>query len=112
MARITIVESAALPDVAAERLAALIESAIASRGQATVSLTGGTTPREAYAALADPKRPWVRRVDWSRVHLFWGDERHVPPEHADSNFGMAERAMLRHIPVPAAQIHRMRGELP
>jgi 6-phosphogluconolactonase len=46
------------------------------------------------------------------VHLFWGDERHVPPDHQDSNFGMANEAMVKHVPVPASQVHRMRGEMP
>lgn len=112
MAMLTIAGHAALADRAAERLAALIEDAIADHGSATVSLTGGTTPRDAYEALADPGRPWRDRVAWERVHLFWGDERHVPPDHPDSNFGMANQALVARVPIPPANVHRMRGEMP
>ena len=96
---------------AADRLSTLIAAAIAERSSALVSLTGGGTPRLLYAALADPAREWRSRIDWSRVHLFWGDERHVPPEHPESNFGMANEALVRRVPIPAAHVHRMRGEL-
>jgi 6-phosphogluconolactonase len=112
VARITIVESAALADAAAGRLTELIEQSIVARGHASVSLTGGDTPRSAYEALADPGRSWRGRIDWSRVHLFWGDERRVPPDDPQSNFGMAYRALVQHVPIPPAQVHRMRGELP
>src|SRR3989338_4686044 len=62
--------------------------------------------------LADGDRPWRTRIDWERVHLFWGDERHVPPDHPDSNFGMAARALGGRAPIPPAQVHRVRAELP
>jgi 6-phosphogluconolactonase len=96
---------------AAERLTLLIGEAIAARGNAVVSLTGGSTPRRLYSLLADVAQPWRARIEWARVHLFWGDERHVAPDHPDSNFGMADQALVRHVPIPAAQVHRMRGEL-
>ena len=96
---------------AAERVTTLVERAIAGHGNAMVCLTGGSTPKRLYALLADEARPWRRRIDWARVHLFWGDERHVPPGHADSNFGMARQALIQHVPVPENQVHRMRGEL-
>jgi 6-phosphogluconolactonase len=98
-------------EAAAERITALIEGAMAARGEATVCLTGGTTPEKLYALLADAAEPWRARIDWPRVHLFWGDERHVPPDHADSNYGMAARTLVDRVPVPPAQVHRMRGEL-
>jgi 6-phosphogluconolactonase len=103
---------AALIANGAARLTARAETAIAARGSAMVSLTGGNTPRGLYQALADPAGPWRGRIDWPRVHLFWGDERHVPPDHHESNFGMANDALVRHVPIPPAQVHRMRGELP
>ena len=112
MARLTVVEQHAFADTVAGRLAELIEQSIAARGAAMVSLTGGHTPRYAYAALADPSRPWRTQVDWSRVHLFWGDERHVPPDHPDSNYGMADAALVQHVPIPPGQVHRIRAELP
>jgi 6-phosphogluconolactonase len=90
----------------------LIERAMAARGKACVSLTGGDTPRPLYERLADPSRPWRHRIDWARLHLYWGDERHVPPDHPDSNFGLANDALITHVPIPADHVHRMRGELP
>jgi 6-phosphogluconolactonase len=111
MALLTIVQPDVLTHTAAERLTTLIASAITERGAAFVSLTGGSTPRPVYEALADDARPWRSEIDWARVHLYWGDERCVPPDHPDSNFGMANRALIRHVPVPPGQIHRMRGEI-
>jgi len=65
-----------------------------------------------YQLLADPSRPWRDRIDWPHVHLFWSDEREVPPDHPESNFGLANRLLIQHVPVPAAQIHRIHGEFP
>lgn len=97
---------------AASRLTAFVEAAIRTRGSAVVCLTGGSTPKRLYTLLGDASAPWRSRIEWPAVHLFWGDERHVPPDHEDSNYGMARAALLQHVPVPAAQIHRMRGEVP
>ena len=102
----------ALAGAAAERITALTGQSIERRGRAAICLTGGTTPERLYEALADPSRPWHRRIDWARVHLYWGDERHVPPDHPESNYGMAARALVNQVPIPPAQVHRMRGELP
>jgi 6-phosphogluconolactonase len=96
---------------AAARITTLIEAAVHARGSAVLSLTGGSTPRRLYSLLADAAQPWLSRIPWPRVHLFWGDERHVPPDHQDSNYGMAAQALIEHVPLPAAQVHRMRGEL-
>jgi 6-phosphogluconolactonase len=111
MAAITVVDVARLAETAAERLTARIEATLRERDTAWVSLTGGTTPRATYEALADPDRPWRHRIDWSHLHLFWGDERYVPPDHPDSNFGMASHALVQHVPIPAAHVHRIRAEL-
>jgi 6-phosphogluconolactonase len=100
-----------LATAAAERVMALAAAAIAARQRASLCLSGGQTPRRLYELLADPSRPWRATVDWTRVHVFWGDERPVPPDHPESNFGMAYRALLANVPIPADQIHRMRGEL-
>ncbi len=112
LARLTVVvQGGAFPAVAADRLTVLIEHAIAERGQAFVSLTGGTTPRATYgacrsvAALAAANRLVA-------CPLFWGDERHVPPDHPDSNFGMADRALIQHVPIPPDHVHRIRGDCP
>jgi 6-phosphogluconolactonase len=111
VARVEVVAPERLADTAAERLTELTEQAIAARGRADVSLTGGKTPKAMYEALADPDRPWRSRIDWPRVHLYWGDERHVPPDHRDSNFGMANRALIQHVPIRSANVHRIRAEL-
>ena len=112
MAQLKVVpDTTAMSEAAAERITSLVEKAVVARGVAGVSLTGGTTPDVLYQFLADPNRPWRDRIDWGHVHLFWGDEREVPPDHRDSNFGLANRLLIQHVPVPATQIHRMRGEL-
>jgi 6-phosphogluconolactonase len=111
VARVTVVEADALAEIATERLTVLIAHTIAERGLAFVALTGGTTPRATYEAIADRSQPGQQRIDWSRVHLFWGDERHVPPDHPDSNFGMANHALVQHVPIPADHVHRIQGEL-
>lgn len=91
-----------------ERWINLAEQAIAARSQFHVALTGGSTPKLLYAMLA--KADFADRVDWRHVHIYFGDERCVPPDHSDSNFRMANNALLRHVPIPAEQIHRMPGE--
>jgi 6-phosphogluconolactonase len=88
-------------------------SAVGERGRFAVALAGGSTPRGLYSLLARrgalvPPGP----LPWPRVHLFWGDERHVPPDHADSNYRLAREAWLAQAPVPPENVHRIRGELP
>jgi 6-phosphogluconolactonase len=76
-----------------------------------VALAGGSTPRELYRLLAADHA--VREtVSWRDVHVFWGDERHVPPAHDESNFRMAREALLDHVPVPSRQVHRIEAEDP
>jgi len=82
---------------------------LAEQDRLAVALSGGTTPAATYARLAAPDS--AARVDWKRVHFFWGDERCVPPDHADSDFRMARETLLDHIPLPPSNLHRMRGEL-
>jgi 6-phosphogluconolactonase len=113
MAQLTIADDESeLARLAAERLTQLIEGTVAARGTAFVSLTGGTTPRRLYATLADAREPWRDRIAWSQIHFFWGDERHVPSEHPDSNYGMAKATLLDHVPVRPDHVHRIRAELP
>ncbi|HEX3530414.1 MAG TPA: 6-phosphogluconolactonase [Thermoanaerobaculia bacterium] len=100
---------------AAEIVAAAAESAVAARGTFSLVLSGGSTPRELYRLLADEREPYRARVAWERVHLWWGDERHVPPDHEESNFRMAREVLLAHappVPIPAANVHRIRAEDP
>ena len=98
----------ALLDAAAECVTAQAVASIAARGRFMLVLAGGSTPKGVYQRLA--RAPWRDRIDWPRVHLFWGDERCVPPTHAESNYRMAREALLDHVPVPPAQVHRLRGE--
>jgi 6-phosphogluconolactonase len=94
----------------AERVVTLAEDAIRARGRCLVALSGGSTPRPLYELLAAPHI--ATQIDWSRVHLFWGDERCVPPDHADSNYRMTREALIDHVPLPHDNVHRIRGEDP
>lgn len=86
------------------------EEAIANKGRFSVSLSGGSTPRALYELLAEPH--YAAQVDWSRVDIFWGDERCVPPDHPDSDYGMAKTALLDRLPAYASpQIYRLEGEI-
>lgn len=98
----------ALLDAAADVVTARAVASMAARGRFVVALAGGSTPRGLYQRLA--RVPWRDRIDWPRVHVFWGDERCVLPTHTDSNYRMAREALLDHVPVPPAQVHRLRGE--
>jgi len=88
---------------AAESFADAAAEAISQRGRFTVALSGGSTPSRLYQLLTLP--PLRQRIDWSRCHLFWGDERLVPPDHADSNYRLARETLLDGVPLPVAQIH-------
>jgi 6-phosphogluconolactonase len=98
-----------LARAAAEHFVTLAAEAIATRGQFGVALSGGSTPRATYALLASDEL--AAQVDWARVHVFWGDERCVPPGHPDSNHRMAREALLDRVPVLAENVHRIRGEI-
>ena len=100
----------ALNHAVAEQFVRLTAEAIAARGRCAVALSGGSTPRSVYQLLAAPA--FRGRVRWSDIHFFWGDERHVPPDHPDSNYRMAVEAMLSNVPVPPANVHRIRSEVP
>jgi 6-phosphogluconolactonase len=106
---IVVDDSAALAEAAAAQFVQTATRALARQAHWAVALSGGATPQAAYQRLAAPDL--ASQVDWARVHFFWGDERCVPPHHAESDYGMARAALLDHIPVPAANIHRLRGEL-
>lgn len=94
-----------LSEAAAELMAALAAEAIAHRGRFAVALSGGSTPRRLYQLLATP--PWSGRIAWPDCHFFWGDERLVPPDHPESNFHLAQSALLARVPVLPHQIHRV-----
>lgn len=98
----------------AERLVAVVKKARAEGRDCTTALSGGSTPKALYTLVADrvSREPELQKLDWPRVHFFFGDERCVPSDHADSNFGMAKRTLLAHGLVPEQNLHRVRTELP
>jgi 6-phosphogluconolactonase len=98
----------ALVRAAAERFVAIAAETSRARGRCLVALSGGSTPKPLYELLASPSH--AARVDWSRLHLFWGDERCVPPDHPDSNYRMTREALIDRVPIPAPNVHRIRGE--
>jgi 6-phosphogluconolactonase len=98
----------ALSRAAAVELAALARAAVAERGAFHVALSGGSTPKRLFQLLAARGRD---ALPWDRVDLWWGDERAVPPDHADSNFGMAREALIEPLRLDAARVHRIAGEL-
>ena len=95
-----------LARAAADTFAEGATRSIREKGRFGVALAGGSTPKALYELLATGYRD---ALDWSKVHAFFGDERCVPPDHEDSNYRMARRALLSHVPV--GSVHRMRGEL-
>lgn len=101
-------DSAALNRVAAQEFKSLAESAIAARGRFSVALSGGNTPRSIYSLLA---QEYKTALPWSKIHFFFGDERSVPPDHPDSNYRMANEALLSHVPIPPENVHRILAEL-
>jgi len=98
----------ALAEAAARRFAAAAESAIRARGRFVVALSGGNTPRGAYQRLAQGRSGLT--VAWPQVQVCWGDERCVPPDHAESDYRMARETLLDHVGIPPANVHRIRGE--
>jgi 6-phosphogluconolactonase len=93
---------------AAEEFVRRAREAVAARGRFAVTLSGGSTPKRMFEMLAEA--PSRNQVEWAKVHVFWGDERSVPPDHPDSNYRMANEAMLSRLPIPAAQVHRIEAE--
>src|SRR6516225_9001213 len=104
----TFADAEAVSRAAAEEFVRGGREAIAARGRFTVTLSGGSTPKRMFEMLAEP--PCRDQVDWAKVHVFWGDERSVTPDHADSNYRMARQAMLLRLPIPPAQVHRIEAE--
>lgn len=111
--RVFVVDDAdALAREAAEEFERRAAAAVASRGRFTVALSGGSTPRRLYALLTDPSASFCKAIPWSRVHLFWSDERHVPPDDPQSNYRMARETLISRVPIPADNVHRIEAELP
>lgn len=118
----TVSEIVVLPDPealareAARRFVKLADEAIASRDRFSVALSGGSTPGVLYQLLA--REPHRSQIAWAQVHLFWGDERCVPPGNVrpdewppSSNYHLAHETLIAHVPIPPENIHRIQGEL-
>ncbi len=103
-------DNSALAEAVAGQIITQAWGAIAARARFSIGLSGGSTPRGLFEMLA--QKPYAARLDWSKVHVFWGDERCVPPDDPDSNYGMAREALLKHVPLPDDNVHRVPGELP
>jgi 6-phosphogluconolactonase len=103
----------ALSRAAAETFLRLAAGATRDFGVFTVALAGGNTPRRAYEIIGQTWRDAPGGpLDWNRVHLFWGDERHVPPDHPDSNYRMTNEALIRHVAIPPRNVHPVPTEHP
>jgi 6-phosphogluconolactonase len=102
-------DAAALPRAASDVFIAAANHAVGKKGAFTVALSGGSTPKALYSLLTTD-RDLNARVPWQKIDFFFGDERHVPPDHEDSNYRMAHEAMLSKAPVSPARVFRMRGE--
>jgi 6-phosphogluconolactonase len=98
----------ALSHQVANQIARTVAEAVAARERCALALAGGNTPRRTFELLTEP--PLRDAVPWDALHLFWSDERCVPPDHPDSNYRMAREALIDRAPIPAANVHRVRTE--
>ena len=98
----------ALSQAVADQFTDIVNEATKRTGHFTVALTGGNTVKDLYKLLAHP--PYVEKIDWAKGRFFWGDERMVPPDHPESNYGQSHHLFLRHVNVKPRNINRIRGE--
>lgn len=103
--------AAATAEAAAQLFADAAVKAVETRGLARIAISGGSTPKAMFALLADPAQPFLKRVPWEKLDLYWVDERCVPPDNAESNYRMTNEALLSKVPLTAEHVHRMEGEL-
>jgi len=104
-------DAGALAERAAEYFAQRINEAVKARGVARVAISGGSTPKRTFETLAQ-RGKGESGIPWEQVQLYWVDERCVPPDNQESNYRMTREAMLDAIPLPAASVFRIEGELP
>jgi 6-phosphogluconolactonase len=104
------------PSLLARQAAQIIteqaHQAVSVNDRFTIALSGGSTPRRLYELLADRNSAFRDQLPWNQMHFFWSDERPVGPNHPDSNYRMANEAMLSRVPVPERNVHRILGEKP
>ena len=94
-----------LSRAAAEYICDLAEESVQQQGGFSIALAGGHTPKSLYENLA--RHPIEARMPWPKIHVFWGDERCVPPDHPDSNYRMASFALISQVPIPPQNVHRI-----
>ena len=107
---IVVSDSEALRRTAADIVIGKMKEIFVNKDRFSLALSGGSTPKGLYALIAEASE-YHDHVPWQRVHFFWGDERHVPPDHAESNYRMANETMLSKLPVPVENIHRVKAEM-
>ena len=95
---------------AAQYIVRIATASVKSHGRFTIALSGGTTPRKLYGLLGS--EPYRSQIDWTLVHIFWSDERCVPPDSEESNYHLAHEVLLSKISIPAVQVHRMPADMP
>ncbi len=101
----------ALARAAADEFSRLARESVATRGVFTVALSGGSSPKAIFTLLATDHTLGISPLPWDKIQIFFGDERHVPPDHPDSNYRMANESLLSKVPIPIANVHRVEGEL-
>ncbi len=104
-------DPAALARRAAFHLVEMVSEAAEANGRARIAVSGGSTPKAAFQMLGDSNLPFVKRMPWEDLELFFVDERTVAPDHPESNYRMTREALLDHVPLNPQQVHRMEGEL-
>jgi len=102
-------DAEAISRAAAETIVEHVTESLQTRDVYSIALSGGSTPRRLYELLAHDAK-LQKQIPWDRVHFFWGDERHAPPSHPDSNYRMADTALLSKVPIPSTNIHRIKAE--
>jgi 6-phosphogluconolactonase len=100
-----------LAEEAARSIVVLANNAVSARNNFTIALSGGSTPKRLYELLANPQQEFRNQMPWAQTVFFWTDERHVPPDHSDSNYRMTCEALLAHVPVPSSNVHRFMAEI-
>jgi 6-phosphogluconolactonase len=103
--------AAAMALASAHLFADKVNQAVATRGIARIAISGGSTPNATFKLLSDPAQPFLATVPWDMLQLFWVDERCVPPDHPESNYGVCRDLLLSKVPMPEANVFRMEGEL-
>lgn len=101
-------DPSAVAQATAEIIRRAAAEAIATHAAFTLVLSGGSTPKLLYGLLA--REPFLSQIDWRKWELYFGDERTVPPDHPESNYRMANEALLARLPIDPAKVHRMKGE--